>query len=74
MNPNSHAWSPLNFKATKMEEKHIFNSVSFYSVNDDAFFSSGMGELNDKRVFCQEGEINDISILRENTPHPPYCR
>jgi hypothetical protein len=50
-----------------MVEKHIFYSVCFDSVNDDAFFPSGMGELNDKRVSCQEGGqggLNDISIHR----------
>ncbi len=55
-----------------MVEKHISCSVCFYSVNDDAFFPSGMGELSDKRVPCQEGGLNDISILRENIPLPTF--
>jgi hypothetical protein len=55
-----------------MVEKHIFTVFALSdSVNDDAFFPSGMGELNDKRVRCQEGGLNDISINRVRISPPP---
>jgi hypothetical protein len=57
---NSHARAPL--KRREMVEKHIFTVFALSdSVNDDAFFPSGMGELNDKRVRCQEGGGGRIS-------------